>query len=89
MNFSTMIDRRMHDRFIFKMDNGYMGVGPPGIEKGDVVVVLVGCRVPVLQRKVEDHYVHIGECFVQGLMDDEVIDELKSGKASFWGFRIF
>jgi hypothetical protein len=89
MNFSTMVERRMHNRFIFKMDNGYMGVGPPRIEGGDVVVVLVGCKVPVLLRKAEDHYVLIGECFVQGLMDGEVIDELKSGKHIFGGFRIF
>ena len=88
MNFTTMMEGRMRNRCIFKTKNGYMGVGPPGMKKRDIVVVLFGCGAPVLLRKVKDGYILIGECFVQGLMDGEAIDGLKSDKLSFERFTI-
>ncbi|KAF2965631.1 hypothetical protein GQX73_g7923 [Xylaria multiplex] len=85
MNFTTMVNSRMFRRCIFRTSNGYMGVGPPGLEKGDIVVVLYGCSVPVLLRRVKDRYALIGECFVQGLMDGEGIN---AGEGVTQGFII-
>lgn len=40
-------------------------------KKGDVLVVLYECSVPLLLRKVDDYFTFVGECYVQGLMDGE------------------
>ncbi|KAK4158746.1 heterokaryon incompatibility protein-domain-containing protein [Cladorrhinum sp. PSN259] len=88
MNFTTMVNGKMVHRCIFKTRNGYMGVGPVRMEKGDIVVVLLGCSVPVLLRKVNGGYILIGECFVLGLMDGEAIDNLRSGEAELKKFTI-
>jgi hypothetical protein len=85
MNFTTMVNGGMSGKCIFRTSNGYMGVGPSALEKGDIVVVLFGCSVPVLLRKVEDRYALVGECYVQGLMDGEGTN---AGVGVLQGFRI-
>ncbi|KAI0098083.1 heterokaryon incompatibility protein-domain-containing protein [Nemania sp. FL0031] len=85
MNFTTMVARRMRGKCLFKTNNGYMGIGPVGLKKEDIVVVLYGCSVPVILRKVKDRYALIGECYVLGLMDGEAA-HLEKGVME--GFRI-
>ncbi|KAH7370371.1 heterokaryon incompatibility protein-domain-containing protein [Rhexocercosporidium sp. MPI-PUGE-AT-0058] len=60
---------------------GYIGLGPVPAKKGDLICVLYGCSVPVLLRKVDEHYILVGECYVHGLMDGEALDLLAIGKA--------
>lgn len=58
---------------------GDVGAGPDETEVGDLVVVLWGCNVPVILRKVkgekgeEDRFRFIGETYVYGFMDAEAI----------------
>lgn len=53
-------------RFITGQSMGFMrewaAVNP--LQIGDTVWALVGLRVPVILRKVEDHFVLIGECYL-------------------------
>jgi len=60
-------------------DRGYMGFGPQGIESGDTICVFLECDVPLILRKVDEHYVLRGECFMLGLMDGEAIDASDEG----------
>lgn len=65
---------------------GYIGLGPIPTQKGDMICVLFGCSVPVLIRKVENHHIFVGDCYVHGLMFGEAIDMLReesSCKKSF------
>lgn len=52
---------------VFVTDNGYLGWGPAGMQSGDLVCFLQGCEVPVVLRKVDSHYLHMGTCFVLGI----------------------
>ena len=40
-----------------------MGFGTHDAQEEDVVVVLLGCNVPVLVRKHDDHYTVVGEYY--------------------------
>lgn len=66
------------------MRNGYMGIVPPLSEVGDVVSIVLGARTPLLlrrSRKVEEFqkegklFELVGECYVHGMMDGEMVDE--------------
>ncbi|KAE9365874.1 hypothetical protein N431DRAFT_430066, partial [Stipitochalara longipes BDJ] len=66
----------------FATQKGYMGAGAQSLRAGDKVYVLYGCDVPVVLRAVGDQYIHVGPCFVQGLMDGEAFDWVEEGKAT-------
>ncbi|OIW25301.1 hypothetical protein CONLIGDRAFT_656948 [Coniochaeta ligniaria NRRL 30616] len=49
---------------------GYVGLGPDGVESGDVICVLLGCSCPVVLRPLpNDRYLLVGNAFVYGLHD--------------------
>ena len=74
-------------RFI-ETPTGYLGLAPNGAAIGDILCVLKGCDTPVVLRKVNEHYVHVGTCFVLGLMDGEAAELLKIGRAKVQRFEI-
>jgi len=73
-------------RRFFVTRKGYMGLGPHKTQEGDVVTLLKGCSVPVLLRADETGKYHhfVGEVYVCGIMDGEMMEELENGKR-FWG----
>ena len=80
---------RYKDAFRFiETSVGYLGLAPNGAAIGDVLCVLKGCDTPVVLRKVNEHYVHVGTCFVLGLMDGEAAELLKTGRAKVQRFEI-
>lgn len=68
--------------------DGFLGWGPPGMADGDVVCVIIGCNVPVVLRSVGDHYIHIGPCWVLGLMNGEALEKASKGLVEFSDFNI-
>ncbi|KAN0092194.1 Heterokaryon incompatibility protein (HET) domain containing protein [Hyaloscypha variabilis] len=50
---------------------GFVGLAPNLAGIGDEVWILLGCDVPMLLRKDEDHHILVGECFVYGMMEGE------------------
>ncbi|KAN0115561.1 HET domain containing protein [Hyaloscypha variabilis] len=83
---------RFYDHFLkarhFYTRKGYLGFGPGGLLKGDLICVLQGCRVPVILRKVDDYYHFVSICFVLGLMDGEAAQFLERGEAVVQNFDI-
>lgn len=65
------------NRTFFISGKGYMGMGPMGMNEGDIICVVLGCNVPLVLRKERNHYLLVGECFVWGLMDGEVMRDKK------------
>lgn len=61
---------------------GYMGLVPRGGMLGDEVCVILGAHVPFLVRRVPhdeagtDRYQLLGECYLQGIMNGEVMDSM-------------
>ncbi|KAJ8111178.1 hypothetical protein OPT61_g6167 [Boeremia exigua] len=61
-------------RKVAVLQNGLMALVPVFSQPGDLVYVLPGASVPFLFRKQDNHYIFIGDCFVQGIMFGEAWD---------------
>ncbi|KAM5349851.1 hypothetical protein ACJ41O_006356 [Fusarium nematophilum] len=65
-----------YGRRLFIMDLGYIGLAPLATAVGDEVCVLLGGNVPYVIRQEGQRYRFVGECYVFGIMDGEVLDGL-------------
>lgn len=69
----------LQNRCLFTTRTGFLGLAPEESRAGDFVAVLLGCNHPVVLRPHKDHFLYIGECFVHGMMDGEVIAHAERG----------
>ena len=86
--YQQMISRFLrvtaHRRFFVTRD-GDMGLEPPCMKQDDTVVVLCGGRVPFILRQVDGDgggtgkWTLVGECYVEGLMQGEVVARMQRG----------
>lgn len=63
-------------RTLMLSENGYVGLVPSSTEIGDQICVLYGCHAPVILRKCSgnaDGFTLIGDAYIHGLMDGEVV----------------
>ncbi|KAH6975010.1 heterokaryon incompatibility protein-domain-containing protein [Ilyonectria sp. MPI-CAGE-AT-0026] len=78
---------KLGDRRFFMTKTGYFGLGPAATQAGDVVCVLRGAFIPTVVRPATNHhYTIIGECFVHGIMDGEMVDSVNKGRSSWQPF---
>jgi hypothetical protein len=65
-------------------------VAPCHARPGDVVVILLGCSIPLVLRwkASQDAWQLVGEGFVYGYMNGEVADQVKSGRLSVRQLRL-
>ncbi|TGO44710.1 hypothetical protein BCON_0472g00060 [Botryotinia convoluta] len=55
-------------------EEGYMGIGPLGVEEGDYVCVLLGTELPMVLRPTPSgDFLVVGSYFIHGLMDGEAL----------------
>lgn len=55
---------------------GSFDLAPADAEPEDALCIIWGCSVPVvLTPRPEGGYVLIGECYIHGLMDGELLDD--------------
>ncbi|KAF7917095.1 hypothetical protein BELL_0537g00070 [Botrytis elliptica] len=55
-------------------EEGYMGIGPLGVEEGDYVCVLLGTELPIVLRPTPaGEFLVVGSYFIHGLMDGEAL----------------
>jgi hypothetical protein len=77
IDMKRIIDLMRHfcpGRCLFVCADGRVGMGPRGIQSGDLVVVLIGCPAPIVLRPtVNNRYKVIGEAFFRGVMDGEAL----------------
>ncbi|KAK8006070.1 heterokaryon incompatibility protein-domain-containing protein [Apiospora marii] len=71
---------------LFTTAKGYLGLGPRYMDKGDVLVVLAGMRVPAILRPIHDHYIFLGDCYVYDLMQGQAV---RSAREEGRGFEEF
>ncbi|KAG6365473.1 hypothetical protein INS49_007084 [Diaporthe citri] len=74
------ITRAVMGRRFFTTAKKRMGLGVPDIQLEDRVVVIKGCSVPLILRDMGEHMVIVGETYVSGIMDGEVIKGLGEGR---------
>lgn len=78
----------MNRRRFFLSKAGFVGAAPWNAKEGDVVCVLLGCSYPVILRSEDDHYVLIGEAYIDDFMNGNAIDGLESGELVLEIFEI-
>ncbi|KAI1447666.1 heterokaryon incompatibility protein-domain-containing protein [Annulohypoxylon stygium] len=74
MLFQAALLQACVGRKFFITEKGFIGIGPACMKPGDFVAVLLGVRVPLAIRRTEDQkYILLGECYVDGIMDGELV----------------
>ncbi|KAI0895017.1 heterokaryon incompatibility protein-domain-containing protein [Annulohypoxylon nitens] len=77
---------------IFQTDQGYIGIGPEGLQPGDLVCAVDKCSLPVLLRKEAENedspFVHVGCCYVLGLSGGEPAEMVRTGELKIKTFKI-
>ncbi|KAM0554072.1 hypothetical protein ACHAPJ_007147 [Fusarium lateritium] len=64
----------MHHRSIYLTKMGYIALGPRNCQPGDLIVVFLGCHLPMVLRSIEDgEYKLKGPCTHPALLSSEAI----------------
>jgi len=71
------------EKRVVRTRTGYLALVPRAVQKGDKIVVLKGGPVPFLLRPKGEEFSLLGDCYVHGVMNGEVIRGA-SGKAPGW-----
>jgi len=61
-------------RRIFVTERGYIGLGKPLEEVGDVICLLYGSGAPAILRPQGNHYLLVGDCYVHEIMNGEALE---------------
>ena len=77
--FNAAFSDAMDTRVIFTTKRGLIGIGPPYIQVGDLLCIIIGAQTPFLVRKrilpvpetAAPVYELVGDCYVHGLMNGE------------------
>lgn len=73
---------------IFRTSRDYFGFGTPMVAVGDLACVLKGYRSIALLRENENHFVFVGECKVEGMVNGEAAELVKNGKSRVGEFEL-
>lgn len=65
---------------MYRTSKGYFVLGPYLVREGDNICVLFGGKTPYCLRKIDDHYIFIGECYAYGLVNGEAVDMMEKGE---------
>jgi len=84
----SAVFRTTFRRQLFLSQRGYIGLCPAEAREDDMLCILLGVRVPLVLRKQSEHYVIIGDCYIDGVMDGELIPEVEAGKFIIERFNI-
>jgi hypothetical protein len=75
MSYMTMMDDQ-NNRRPFLSVKGYLGLGPAGLEPGDIICILFGAKVPYfLRSRVNGGFTLVGEAYCDGIMDGEFTEQ--------------
>ncbi|PVH91329.1 HET-domain-containing protein [Periconia macrospinosa] len=70
----------LNQRALITTRTGYLGLAPNNVRSGDIVAILLGCNFPMILRPcTKDLYHVVGECYVHGLMDGEILRQKDEG----------
>ncbi|VUC26011.1 unnamed protein product [Clonostachys rosea] len=69
------LDIRARGKILIVTDNVMIGLGPAEAEVSDDVYVLFGGRMPFVLRSTDKGLQFIGQAYIHGIMDGEIIDK--------------
>jgi hypothetical protein len=84
----TIILDHVWDRRFFISFSKAMGLASKAVVEGDLICIPLGCCHPVILRKVEDHYINLGEAYVDGYMYGEAMEMLERGELKLEEFEL-
>ncbi|KAI1750029.1 heterokaryon incompatibility protein-domain-containing protein [Xylaria castorea] len=92
-----IIEAILDRRFIFSK-KGYIGLAPNGVKEGDMICVLAGGHLPFVLRGVKTATNNssraeivctiIGDAYLHGIMDGEVVNKVDEGGEKFRTFKL-
>lgn len=79
--FGHYLRHYCRNRRFFTTESGYWGLGAPGLQIGDVCVVIYGADVPFILRPVQGccKYKLVGQCYISGAMYGEMLEKSQDG----------
>lgn len=90
--FHACLLRACLGRTFFITNSGFIGIGPSGMKSGDLIAVILGIGVSLVLREVNGrespHYLLVGECYVQGIMDGELVQRRLNSRTEAEIFRL-
>jgi hypothetical protein len=74
------------ERTLIVTKKGYIGLGPPDTQSGDLVCVFQGGNAPFVLRKIDGPYYQLfGDSYIHGIMAGESVRAAKLGDIKeFW-----
>ena len=73
-------------RRYFTTEQGKFGLGRADIQEGDLVCIMLGGSDAYILRDVNGHHVFVGNCYCDGLMLGEGMEDLETGKFELQDF---
>lgn len=73
----TLLHGESRDSTMFNTSSGSIGICPRHMQRGDIVAIVRGCRVPVILRKQEQYFALVGPAYVSGIMQGEAISRIE------------
>ncbi|KAL2203444.1 hypothetical protein CC79DRAFT_1056587 [Sarocladium strictum] len=85
LRYSIMACHYSMNRCFYRTRRGYLAMGPNDLQQGDVVCVLMGGAVPFILRPRGDGdgYTLIGDSYVHGIMDGELVQAWEEAAGDF------
>jgi hypothetical protein len=69
-------------RKMITTSEGHLGLAPEEVQEDDVVAILYGCNFPVILRACGHRYTIIGESYIHGIMDGEIVEVWEKGDSN-------
>lgn len=73
----TLLHGDSRDSTMFNTSSGSIGICPRKTQRGDVVAIIRGCRVPMILRNQEHYFMLVGPAYVSGIMQGEAISRIE------------
>ncbi|CAI6269992.1 unnamed protein product [Periconia digitata] len=64
---------------LFLTSGGHLGIGRSDTTPGDSVWILAGATLPFVLRKTDKYWNLVGECFIDEVMDGQIVRSMHSG----------
>ncbi|KAH7351369.1 heterokaryon incompatibility protein-domain-containing protein [Rhexocercosporidium sp. MPI-PUGE-AT-0058] len=78
----------LEGRRLITTKSGYLGTAPEAVMKGDLLAIFFGCNYPVILRKFGNCYFLIGESYIDGVMDGELVGAMEGGEFEEIEFKL-
>ncbi|KAL2063909.1 hypothetical protein VTL71DRAFT_4403 [Oculimacula yallundae] len=85
---SDIFDQPTRHRRFFVSSKNHTGLAPAEGQVNDMVCFIFGCPIPFMLRPVNGHFIFLGETYLHGWMNGEVMSLLESGQIQPQDFEI-